>query len=410
MKVIGILFVTALSCAALGQNAKSTTVPITLDHNRIIIDVHIGLADGTDRRVRGWVDTGNPDLWMSERLANKVGLQLTGEPQPALAGQKRLAPAPKEITVGTLTLPLSGVKEAQVMLNRESIGPGTSAEINLPSTVLRNYDVVIDYPNRELTLSVLGSAKFEGGQTKAVINSENGLVLLPAAIQGHKGNAVVDVGATVSFLWSDLVKTLRAEHSGWPHMVGAVGPANLWGVDEEPSWEVIRVGGVRIGAAELNDVIAASFPEKYKESEEKRTGLETIGLLGADALLNYKVGIDYAHSTVYLEQTSKYKSPGIDVVGLILRPETDEHYTVIGVAEYEGKPSVPDVKAGDKLISVDGGRATGATMGQVWSLLEGSPGTVRTLVLERDGKQFTVKAPVREFLPRIKSASPAKRH
>jgi C-terminal processing protease CtpA/Prc len=68
------------------------------------------------------------------------------------------------------------------------------------------------------------------------------------------------------------------------------------------------------------------------------------------------------------------------------------------VADYEGKPSVPEVQAGDVLVSVDGGRAKGATMGQVWSLLEGSPGTIRTLVLERDGKQFTVKAPVRRFL------------
>jgi hypothetical protein len=37
-------------------------------------------------------------------------------------------------------------------------------------------------------------------------------------------------------------------------------------------------------------------------------------------------------------------------------------------------------------------------MGQVWSLLSGSPGTVRTLVIQRGEKQMTVQAKVASFL------------
>ena len=48
---------------------KSVTVPVTLDHNRVVIDVYLPLADGSTKRVRGWVDTGNSDLWMSRRVA-----------------------------------------------------------------------------------------------------------------------------------------------------------------------------------------------------------------------------------------------------------------------------------------------------------------------------------------------------
>lgn len=393
--------------SALGQQStSSTTVPITLDHNRVIIDVFLPQPDGSKTRVRGWVDTGNPDLWMTERLAKKVGLELTGEPQPALVGKKRVAPAPKQMLVGTLNVPLTGIKEAQVMLNSESIGPGTSAEINLPSILLRNYDVIIDYRNRELTLAAPGTAKFEGTSAKAMVNSENGMIALPSVLETNKQAAVLDIGATVSFLWADLLEKLHAQHSNWAHMVGAVGPANLWGIDSEPKWDLLRIPAMQFGSAELRNVIAASLPDEFKSAMEKRTGTPTLGLIGADALLNYKVGIDYAHATVYFQQVSKYTPPGIDVVGLVLRPEVDGRYTVIGVPSYEGKPAVADVHVGDRLISVDGGRATGATMGQVWSLLEGSPGTVRTLVLERDGRQFTVKAPIREFLPSAKA--PAK--
>jgi C-terminal processing protease CtpA/Prc len=130
----------------------------------------------------------------------------------------------------------------------------------------------------------------------------------------------------------------------------------------------------------------------------KRSRVSTIGWIGANALLNYRVGLDYVHSSVHFLQTSKHRPPDMDVVGLILRPEKDGHYTVIGVAEYEGKSSVPEVNPADVLVSIDGTPPTGGTMGQTWSLLGGAPGDTRTLVLERTGKQFTVQATVHRFL------------
>ncbi len=58
-----------LVSAAFAQNSpkletesKSATVPITLDHNRVVIDVYLPLPDGSTKRVRGWVDNGNPDF------------------------------------------------------------------------------------------------------------------------------------------------------------------------------------------------------------------------------------------------------------------------------------------------------------------------------------------------------------
>jgi hypothetical protein len=399
------LLTVLLSSVALAQQQmKSATVPITLDHNRVIVDVYLPLPDGTKTRVRGWLDTGNPDLHMTEQLAKKVGLTISGEPKPALVGKQRTAQAPKEIIVGGMTIPLPGIKDAHV-IDQESIGPGCSAQINLPSKVLRNYDVIVDYPNRELTLAVPGNSRWQGNPAKATVTSDNGLVLLPATVAGNKQNAILDLGATVSFFWTDVLTDLQQNHPDWPHMTGAVGPANLWGLDGEPQWDVLRIPQMLYGGTELSNVVVAGFPNEFKELIEKRAGLPSIGLIGANALLNYKVGIDYAHSAVYFQQLSKYTPLGIDVVGLILRPEADEHYTVIGIADFQGHPAVTEVKPGDRLISVDGGRATGATMGQVWSLLEGSPGTIRTLVLEREGKQLTVKAPVREFLPPIKLAA-----
>jgi hypothetical protein len=130
----------------------------------------------------------------------------------------------------------------------------------------------------------------------------------------------------------------------------------------------------------------------------KRAGLPTAGLLGANALLNYRVGLDYAHSTVYFDVGRLFSFPDFDVVGLILRPEDDGGFTILGIADLNGQSSVSDVQAGDHLVAVDGIPVSGSTMGQVWSMLGGEPGKERTLAVERAGKQFTVVAKVQHFL------------
>jgi C-terminal processing protease CtpA/Prc len=131
---------------------------------------------------------------------------------------------------------------------------------------------------------------------------------------------------------------------------------------------------------------------------EKRAGVPTLGLLGSEALLNYRIGLDYARSTVYFDIGSTFKFPDFNVIGLVLRPEDDTRFTVLGVAEFEGKPSVPEVQPGDQLLAVDSTPVPDSTMGQVWSMLEGQSGQERKLTLERAGKQFIVVAKVQQFL------------
>ncbi|MBZ5599254.1 MAG: hypothetical protein LAN83_13125 [Acidobacteriia bacterium] len=388
-----------LTASVLAQTApNSVTVPITLDHNRIIIDVRFPLPDGSTKRVRAWVDNGNSDMWITGALAQKLGLEVSGELKDTPFGKEQTASVPSVLLVGGMALHATGLERAQVVLDRDSIGPGTSAEINLPSTVLRNYAVLVDYPNRELTIAAPGTLHFKGTAVKASLNPDNALIQLPVKIAGEDVNLALDVGAPFGLISSDLFAKLRQAHPRWPHMTGGLGPANFWGLPDEAHWELLRIPSLQYGGIPLTDVGVASFSKEIMDWFEKRAGMPTAGLIGANALLNYRVGIDYAHSTVYFEQISKGRAPDMDVVGLTLRPEPDGRYTVIGVAEFDGKPSVADVKAGDLLIAIDKVPAKGGTMGQVWSLLDGSPGEIRTLTLERDGKQFAVEATVHRFL------------
>lgn len=397
-----------ISSALAQEKPKPVTVPITLDHNRTIIDVYLPLRDGTTKRVRGWVDNGNPELDLSEDLAQKLGLQLKGE-GTFKPGDQRPVDPPKGLQIGGMTISFEGVKDAKAIVGHDIIAPGCSAAINIPSSVLRNYDVLFDYPNRQFTIGPPGSISFQGTAAKAQINPQNGLVQIASKIDGADYTVSFDAGSSTSLLSGELIEKWEKAHPAWPHMTGAIGSANMWGSEEEAHWPLLRLPSLDYGGVILKNVIVASFPEKFMKWYQDRAGVQTVGLIGANAFADYRVGIDYTHSTLYMQRVLTKTAPDLDVVGLTLRPEADEKYTIIGVADYNGKPAVSDVKVEDVLVGVDGAPATGATMGQVWSLLGGTPGTTRTLTLERDGKRFSVDATVRRFLSAASPTKPAKR-
>lgn len=399
MKSVFISLILAVAAAA--QTApQAATVPVTLDHNRIIIDVYLPLPDGSQKRVRGWVDTGNADVWLNERVAKLMALQPTPDSKETeiLGAKVRTFRAPKEIVVGGMKISFADVKEAK-MVAADSIAPGSSAEINLPSTVLRNYDLIMDYVDRELTVAAPGQAKFTGKSAKVFVNPPNGMIQVPAKIEGHRYQLTLDLGASFSMLMGDVFETLAKDNPTWSRNTGAVGTELFWGMQEEATQHALRVPSIEYGPVTLPQVGVDTLPQAFMSFYRQRAGADTSGLIGGNALLNYRVGIDYAHSTVYFDERGSYIAPGIDVVGLTLRPELDGRYTVIGVPDYEGKPAVPEAKAGDVLVAIDKVPAKGSTMGQLWSLLGGDPGETRVLTLERDGKQFTVNATVRRFLP-----------
>jgi len=391
-------FLMLLSTSLIAQTAlKSVTVPVTLDHNRTIIDVRLAMPDGKMTRVRAWVDTGNPELWITADLAKKLGLTLSGDARPTLYGQEKTTTAPGEVQIGGMKVALTGVKEAHAILDRESIAPGCSAEINLPSTVLRGYDVIFDYPNRQFTLGMPGSVTFEGIPAKVVVTPA-GLIQVASRIDGRGYNVMLDSGASISLLSSDLVTLWHRTQPRWSFMRGAVGAANMWGLDEEASWGLIRLPSLQFGGTSLQNVAVAGFPEGALKRFEERANTSTIGLLGGNAFRNTRIGIDYAHSTIYLSGNGASGSD-MNAVGLTLRPEPDGRYTVLSTVDLDGKPSVSGVKAGDILLGVDGAPVTGATMGQVWSLLGGDPGQVRKLVLQRGSDRISIEATVQRFLP-----------
>jgi len=390
---------------------KSVTVPAAIDHNRVVINADVALPDGSTQRVHTWVDNGNPDLYLSRRLATLLGLAVSCDDHECSS------PPPREITLGGMAIPLTDIKEAKIPLKPVSaasvLASGMGVEINLPSSILRHYDVLIDYPGHKVSIGAPGTIHFRGPSGKVQVNAENGLIQVPSQIEKKKFNLALDVGSCISFLSEEFFDQLAAAHGDWPHMTGAVGSANMWGMDEERKWKLMRLDRLQYGPLFLTNAAVVALPKTVIDFFEKRAGMPTAGLLGSNALQNYRVGLDYTHSTVYFEIGSTFTFPDFDVIGLVLRPEDDGRYTILGTADFEGRPSVPQgpdgVQPGDHLVAVNGVPVRGSTMGQVWSMLGGTPGQERKLTLERGGKEFTMAAKVQHFLAELPDEKDSKK-
>jgi hypothetical protein len=129
-----------------------------------------------------------------------------------------------------------------------------------------------------------------------------------------------------------------------------------------------------------------------------KTARPVDGLLGPNAFKALRVEIDYVNGEVYFERGAERDAHDMDLVGLILRPEVDGRYSVIGLAGGDGPSRLEGIEVGDVLLRVGELEATGATMGSVVDALRGRPGDVRTLLLERDGRQRAVQARVERHL------------
>src|ERR1700693_2152035 len=246
---------------AVSSEPNSVTVPAAIDHNRVVINADLALPNGSTERVRAWVDNGDPDLYVSRRLATLLGLTASCNDHECSS------PPPQEMNVGGMKIDLTGLKQVKMPLKpvdaASVLAAGMNVEINLPSSILRRYDVLIDFPGRKFSIGAPGTIHFRGPSGKVQINAENGLIKIPSQLENKKYNLALDFGASISFLSEDVFDKLAAAHPDWPHMTGAVGSANMWGAADETKWKGTRADRLQYWPVLLANLVVVDMPKDW---------------------------------------------------------------------------------------------------------------------------------------------------
>jgi hypothetical protein len=387
------------------KNCKSVTVPIILDHNRMLVDAEMQKKDGSWRRVRFWIDSGSPDFFISESLARDLGINMGATEDSTFNSANLEITTSFNVRVGGMDLNFQGVK-SMVKFQPFWLFSTMHSDGNLPSTVLEKYHIVFDYTERQLTIAEPGSIKPRGLASPAHINHQTGIIQLDATIDGNKYSFALDMGASYSFVSEGILTKILDKHPGLTKITGTLGCANMWGwwPENEQLFTLVRIPEIQWGNVALENVGIVGVPDFHPSRQtlgewySQKTAMPVEGFLGSNVLLKYRLEIDYMNSLVYFEKGAKSNGHEMDMVGISVRQLSDYSYQVVGVVNIDGKPSIEGVEPGDIITQIDTCQTKGATMGSVVDMLRGKMGDKRVLLLKRNGKRFKIEAQVEHFL------------
>jgi hypothetical protein len=398
----GLVFLVAFSQKEFN---KSVTVPFTLDHNRMLVDAELQRRDGSWRKVRLWVDSGSPEFFISETLAHDLGIDLSAAEDSTFKSANLDIEPLFGVRIGGKDLDFEGVK-VSVKFQPYWLFSTMQIDGNLPSSLLKKYYVIFDYPGHKLIIAGQGEIEPKGKASPASINPQTGIIQLDALIEGNSYSFALDMGASFSYISEGKLAELLTIQPEWPNITGTLGCANMWGwwPLNEQFFSVVRIPEIQWGNMTMQNVGIAGFPnfpdngKTLGEWYSLKTSRPVDGFLGANVLKAYRVEIDYANNCVYFEKGRQEPEAEMDMVGISVRQMPDLSYQVLGITNCKGKFMVQGIGPEDIIISIDGFLVKGATMGTVVDKLRGKPGEVRQIIIDRKGEKVVVNAIVEHYL------------
>jgi hypothetical protein len=389
------LLATMLPLLSLGLRApaqktpSSGTTSFVLDGNRIYAEVSFARPDGSLRKTRAFVDLGSPAMLLSPALYKELQLDHR-----------------KSFTLGIGDLPLRVNSSDASSVDGWfpfSVGSEPQVEALLPAGLMQKYQVVIDYRLQTLTFAQPGTLEPTGLAVPFRANEKTGLIAVEALIDDHPYLITIDCGSGYTWLRKSTAEEWLHRDPDWMRGVGAVGASNMRMADDgvEAAGTLLRIPEISLGALKLRQIGALAIGRDKKNWDfmdwySEKNPAPVIGWLGGNVLKAFRLTIDYPNHKIYWLSETEPDPHDLDQIGLTLQYEAGEYF-VAAIVLQNGKPTVENTLPGDKLIQIDGLHTAGAQWGAVFRALHGKPGQIRTLIVERNGKQLTIQAKVTSF-------------
>jgi len=232
---------TVLALAGAIATPQSGTTPFVFDGNRMYAQVAFLRPDGSAHRALVFVDMGSPTMALRESLFKDLKID---------HGQ------PLVFTIGGFRIQLPAADVVSEPRAPSSLGVELKVEGILPASVLKDYQVVIDYRRRTLTIASPGPLKPLGVAVPFRMNERTGLLSIDAFIDGSSYPLTIDNGSAYTWVRQSFGRTWLAAHPGWERGVGAVGASNMMmsGTPLETAGTLLRIPQIEAGPLVLSDV------------------------------------------------------------------------------------------------------------------------------------------------------------
>jgi hypothetical protein len=380
---------------------SQTTVPMIVEGDQLLVELDAVRPDGRTRKLLANVNMGLSHPGLQAHVYKELAIDQDH------AFSFRLGGIPISVDANTVdSLDDAAPPDRQL----GSFFFPQKVEAWLQAGVLEQFDIVLDYANKTMTLAQPGSLPAEGTAVPIRLNKDTGLVTVDLTVDGRAYPIVIDSGGGYSWIRRSIAGQWEKAHPEWQRTEGAVGLSNynMLPYAFEKEGTVLRLPEASIGDMKVQNIgfLGAGpalgwpwdniFGEVVFDFWQKGAPEPVIGWLGANVLKHYRLTIDYRNQMSYWLKNSDIDPRELDQVGLTLVYDKGS-YSVGGIVAKDGKPTVEGVQIGDKILSIDEAPVQGWSRDQIFSALHGKAGDRHRLSVERDGKNVTLSLPVTLF-------------
>lgn len=373
--------------AALSATPTSVNLPFSLEANHVIIEVAVNGVSA-----RAIFDTGGRTV-LTPELAQRLGLVTSGHVHAAGAGAGSVGASLAQLS--SLSLGPIELKDqpAVVIPLPRSITHATArpVEMIVGYEVLRQFVTTIDYPKSTLRLVPTESYTAPSDAVAIPISFEGTTPVVAGSIDGIPAKFVIDTGnGSALTLHSPFVAAHHLQQRF--HTVGEMVVGR--GVGGYARGIVARGGDLTLDATRIH----APLVLLSTDTGGARASHSIDGNVGSAILASYAVTFDYERHAMYLTgPVGPAPATSFSRTGMYAVRDDARFYAVIDVLA-KGPAASAGIKAGDRIVAVDG-RAATEIEGVAWrAIVSGAPGTRHALTLERDRRRLAVTLILRDLI------------
>ncbi len=270
--------------------------PLHIDSDRPFIDLSL-MTDSVSVEERFLIDTGGGGLLLTESLARRCGLSLSGKPGIEEWGLRlEEISRPKLLLAGEI---LQLNSPAFVILESGAQGSGNM----IFGRTLSQYHVVFDFPRRQFILRSPGCTP-EGAPIPTPVHDRTKFTRIEISIDGCSYEMLLDTRARCTMISPRLLRRWREEHPDWAYMEGVHGSARKGRRDLDAGAVMLCVLRATLGPFAIDDawVVARTVGGNFEEFSARMMTNTAVGALGGNLLKFFRVEVDYTRGLTYLQR------------------------------------------------------------------------------------------------------------
>ena len=391
-RIYFLLFLCLTFCAHAQKTAPIAKIPFTLEGNHVFIQLQVNDSETLDFIF----DTGAGSTVINSATAEALGLvgSNTVVTRGASGTVESSVIEKQSIKVGVLDIPKVKLLSAPLAHFERSIGKDIDGIIGYD--FLQGFAVQVNYTTLELIVYQPKGFKYQGNGERIKI----GLGRVPTAVLPiilkdggyEKADFILDNGAGLTMAFTSPF----AKKKQLMHLLENTYPYSSKGFSTNVAdVNVGRISKLKIGNKEFADI-----PVRIYDTEVGVFAMESIaGIIGNEILKRYNITFDYKRKRSYWEPNQLFDNEPFVIAhsGLELVMSEDKSAVIIENIIPESPAAAAAFKIGDKIVEIDGIKASEASLNELRVALRQN-GKTLTIVYLSDDQRKEVKIAVKPML------------